>query len=107
MKESEAKKTVCPIMSSWAPGHLYGDGSSEPPEFNQHNCLGSECAMWESWEFVQDGNFTSPPVEPAGSPKWVLVETMEQPPHRYQRVTQKGEGDCGLKGKIAEVNTYG
>lgn len=83
MKESEAKTKWCPhTRLCGAAG--YGASNRDIQTGWDHPkvlCIGSQCMMWESWEY-ESGN---PAIEPT-------------------HIKNKGEGDCGLKSKELDLN---
>jgi hypothetical protein len=67
MKEVVALTKQCPILKGQRP--------------NETHCVGSDCMMWESWEWEKRN------PEPKGVPRIIIM--------------CKGEGDCGLRTKEA------
>jgi hypothetical protein len=85
MKESEAIKKWCPMV------RMADCGAENASAVNRIHgefectayCIGSECMMWESWEYEKLGDVVD---------------------DKTQFITMnKGEGDCGLKSKNLEV----
>jgi len=87
MKESKARGKWCPksilVINSTGYGAGNRFGADSDSQYAQCLCLGSDCMMWEDWEYEKRG------------------ETVDdQAPLITMR---KGEGDCGLKSKDLEV----
>lgn len=81
MKESEAKKKMCPKLFAAA---IIAQASSPVPASvdsleEVSYCRGSKCVIWESHEWKQNN------PDPKVVPKTIIMN--------------KGEGNCGLKTK--------
>ena len=92
MKEDEARTKWCPmarvagkidepgvIGGAIFSGNRFGDPFQNAPSnlLQASQCIGSDCMMWESWEYT-DAN---------------------------EDIMNLGEGDCGLKSKDLHCNS--
>jgi len=85
MKEEEAKKKWCPHKRFSTPngGSFNCDVQHYHKSDEAFNCSGSDCMMWERWEWEQRTDNDDP---------------------SKTRTMCKGEGDCGLKTKELNCN---
>jgi len=79
MKEEEAKLKWCPNYRLSGINER-GVSNANRGNFNEVFCIGSDCMMWESWEYVASEHSTA------------------------EGVQNKDEGDCGLKTKELNCN---
>lgn len=79
MLEEDAKKKWCPFVRM---GSVSGgiNRDAQTPHYEHYMCIGSQCMMWNSWEYKTLVGFDDATNEIIPS-----------------ETRHKGEGDCGLK----------